>query len=278
MKMKNYIILLITILFVSAKAQEKITIVPKWKDKETKTLIIIDAFSYDEEINTDTLQFTDTTKIIKLQAIKNKNSYNLIWQEKKLARNIIEKKYLNKLYFNIALNEKGEFKELENKKEVYNLFQDMLKEMLNVLKEDKNKKEEYKKLKKKYDNELKSKIKPDTLELLIKDKTSFFLNLYGKTVILNDTVHYTDTIKHNIERRVTTTAKKLNNEQILIIETYKTDKQMPVYSEYEIIYNGLNDDTKDKKYYIKYIYNIKTGWIETIIVQNVFMLTKYLLK
>lgn len=276
--MKNYIILLITILFVSAKAQEKITIVPKWKDKETKTLIIIDAFSYDEEINTDTLQFTDTTKIIKLQAIKNKNSYNLIWQEKKLARNIIEKKYLNKLYFNIALNEKGEFKELENKKEVYNLFQDMLKEMLNVLKEDKNKKEEYKKLKKKYDNELKSKIKPDTLELLIKDKTSFFLNLYGKTVILNDTVHYTDTIKHNIERRVTTTAKKLNNEQILIIETYKTDKQMPVYSEYEIIYNGLNDDTKDKKYYIKYIYNIKTGWIETIIVQNVFMLTKYLLK
>ena len=102
--MKSYIILLITFLFVSAKAQEKTTIKPKWKDEETKSLSEQTTFSYDEDINVDSLLFTDVNMGISIQAIKNKNSYNLIWKEKTRASNKIEEKYLDKLSFNIPTN------------------------------------------------------------------------------------------------------------------------------------------------------------------------------
>jgi len=279
MKMKSYIILLITILFVSAKAQEKITIVPKWEDNETKTLISLSNNYYDEIADTGANSFSDTSKIYHLKVIKKENSYNLIWKEERTKYiSETEKIFADKLSLNIALNKKGEFQKLNNKTEVYNLFNDFIKDMLSSLKKDKSKKDEYKKAKKDFD-EINKMITADTLEFLIKKETSFFFGIYGKTIIINDTVYYTKE-KSGTTRNISATAKRINDEQILIIETYRTNKNKAPTIEEEIIeaVEEAINDYEDNEYSTEYIYNTKTGWVESILDNNIFFTTKYILK
>jgi len=221
--MKKYLISLVILLQITANSQEKITIVPKWQDKETKTLIELEDNYYIEiEEIIDTIQLGTSTNTEVIEVIKNTNSYNLIWKQKKKSyKDKLEEKYADKLFFNIRLNDKGEFIEIENKKYLYNTLLDFKDDIIKSLKEEGASKNKIKKVKSKFKE---AEFTLEKLETKIKEEVNFFFHIYGKTIIINDTICYQDTIKYDIPRKVTTTAKRIDKNHILIREDYRIDK------------------------------------------------------
>ena len=290
--MKKYLISLIILLQITANSQEKITIIPKWQDKETKTLLKFTKWCFVNTVMDDTIRYADTVKTISLLVIKKNNSYDLLWNPKnKEYKNELDKKYVDKLFFDIKLNEKGEFQEVQNKEYLYKTLIDYKKELIKSLKKEGADKKEIKKINSNFNKTNFNFIKIDAK---IKSETSFFFSIYGKTIIINDTVHYEDKTKGEI----TVTAKRIDENHILIKEIYTTEFELiieeviaeEIDGEYEVVeektfdeaLSDIENDAKNTLNYTEYTYNTKTGWLELVSIYEYdtceYTLTKYILK
>ena len=271
MRNKIIILILFIISFNSIKAQtDSIYIVkPKWKKGEVKTMteVLTRTFKMD---SINEIYKPDTVSICAIKVLDVlKDGYILEYKQRfKDAKNKeFENLKINIDKFNyiIEVDTIGKIKEIKNSESLLEVIKDLKKLAKKEAKKDKSNKIIYEYLFKEIDN-------LDSKEELIeacKNKTKFFLGIYGEHLKLYDsvsmpTIEPDKVIKEGIPLIKITVTKKIDEDRFNIkhSDIYDKTKTKILIDKY---YPGVDLDSAVTTSYSFYIYNNKTTWVEKII-------------